>query len=187
MLAILSKILESEVQTDLLTYMLFSVPRAYAAGELVTIIGRPKPQIISALKSLAYHQLLLTSNKEEELFYQVNSNSGLIKNIKTELQKTNNVLSSTIDPLLAGIKTTGSYKQIVLSGIFVMQPNLPVDILLVGKHNNKLGDFITKYSELVNTEINYTVMSQQEFQDRKDTFDRFIKDIFDYPNISLAI
>ncbi len=32
-------------------------------------------------------------------------------------------------------------------------------------------------------DINYSIMTPEEFQLRIDTFDRFIKDIFDYPHI----
>jgi hypothetical protein len=32
-------------------------------------------------------------------------------------------------------------------------------------------------------ELNYSIMSEEEFINRRDTFDRFIKDIFDYPHL----
>ena len=71
-----------------------------------------------------------------------------------------------------------------MSGIFCGHQNLPVDILLVGKINlNKLSDFLKAAEKMMGQEINYSVMSVKEFVQRRETFDRFIKDIFDYRHL----
>jgi hypothetical protein len=63
-------------------------------------------------------------------------------------------------------------------------PELPVDLLLVGKINlNKLADFLKAVEKMMQQEINYSVMSVDEFVQRRNTFDKFIKDIFDYPHL----
>jgi hypothetical protein len=36
---------------------------------------------------------------------------------------------------------------------------------------------------MMDQEINYSIMTEQEFKERKGTFDRFIKDIFDYKHL----
>ena len=69
-----------------------------------------------------------------------------------------------------------------LSGIFCGQPGLPVDLLLVGRVNlNKLSDFLHSAEKMMGQEINYSVMTVDEFLLRRDTFDKFIKEILDYP------
>jgi hypothetical protein len=66
----------------------------------------------------------------------------------------------------------------------VGRTELPVDLLLVGKVSlNKLEKFLATTKKLTNNEINYSIMTREEFELRRDTFDRFIKDIFDYPHI----
>ena len=78
-------------------------------------------------------------------------------------------------------------KAAFLSGIFCGHQNLPVDILLVGKVNlNKLSDFLKAAEKMMGQEINYSVMTVGEFVQRRDTFDKFIKDIFDYRHLTVV-
>ena len=39
---------------------------------------------------------------------------------------------------------------------------------------------------MMGQEINYSIMTEKEFLLRRDTFDRFIKDIFDYPHLTIV-
>ena len=91
------------------------------------------------------------------------------------------------DELFLAIRRLGEIKAAFLSGIFCGYPNLPVDILLVGRVNlNKLADFLKAAEKMMGQEINYSVMSVGEFLQRRDTFDRFIKDIFDYRHLTVV-
>ena len=88
------------------------------------------------------------------------------------------------DELFSAIKKLGTIKAAFLSGVFCAQPTLPVDLLLVGKVNlKKLSDFLKATEDLMGQEINYSVMSVDEFLLRRNTFDKFIKDIFDYQHL----
>jgi hypothetical protein len=81
----------------------------------------------------------------------------------------------------------GEVKAAFLSGVFTGYPNLPVDILLVGKVSlKKLDRFLNDQESWFGQEINYSIMSPEEFVLRRDTFDRFIRDIFDYRYITLV-
>ena len=88
------------------------------------------------------------------------------------------------DELFLAIRRLGDVRAAFLSGIFTGYPNLPVDILLVGKINlKKLSDFLKAVKKMMGQDINYSVMTVEEFLQRRDTFDKFIKDIFDYPHL----
>lgn len=91
------------------------------------------------------------------------------------------------DELFSAIKKLGVVRAAFLSGLFTGYPNLPVDLLLVGKINlQKLSDFLKAVETLMDQEINYSVMSEDEFILRRDTFDKFIKDIFDYRHLVIV-
>jgi hypothetical protein len=54
----------------------------------------------------------------------------------------------------------------------------------VGKINlSKLSDFLKAAEKMMGQEINYSVMTVEEFLQRRDTFDKFIKDVFDYRHL----
>ena len=88
------------------------------------------------------------------------------------------------DELANAIKNLGKIKAAFLSGLFAGYAHLPVDLLLVGRVNlKKLDGFLKRVEKVMGQEINYSIMSPKEFTDRRDTFDRFIKDIFDHRHI----
>ncbi|MCX6797178.1 MAG: transcriptional regulator, partial [Candidatus Doudnabacteria bacterium] len=60
----------------------------------------------------------------------------------------------------------------------------PVDLLLVGRVNlKKLHEFLKAAEKMTGQEINYSIMTGQEFILRRDTFDKFIRDVFDYRHL----
>jgi len=90
------------------------------------------------------------------------------------------------DELFSAIRRLGDVRAAFLSGIFCGEPNLPVDVLLVGRVNlKKLSEFLKAAEKMMGQDINYSVMSVEEFVQRRDTFDKFIKDIFDYRHITV--
>ena len=90
------------------------------------------------------------------------------------------------DELFSAIKHLGEIKAAFLSGVFCGHANLPVDVLLVGRVNlNKLADFLQAAEKMMGQEINYSIMTVDEFLLRRNTFDKFIKDIFDYPHLTV--
>jgi hypothetical protein len=90
------------------------------------------------------------------------------------------------DELFTAIRKLG-VKAGFLSGLFVGKPELEVDVLLVGTLKpEKIKLFVDACEHMMGQEVNYCVMEEPEFITRRDTFDRFIKDIFDYPFITVV-
>ncbi len=101
--------------------------------------------------------------------------------IKLSVTKNHKALK---DELFVAIKKLGEIQGAFLSGAFTGQPQLPVDLLLVGKINlTKLDLFLQNCRKMLGIEINYSIMTLKEFLMRRDTFDRFLKDIFDYRHL----
>jgi hypothetical protein len=50
---------------------------------------------------------------------------------------------------------------------------------------HKLEEFLANAKKMMGQDINYSIMTQDEFIQRRDTFDRFIRDIFDYPYLAV--
>lgn len=71
-------------------------------------------------------------------------------------------------------------KFFVLTGIFVGTENFVTDMLLVGKINRKkIEKLIKTFEKDLGKNINYTVMTEQEFKYRKDITDKFLYDILE--------
>jgi hypothetical protein len=119
--------------------------------------------------------------KRGKRYYLLNSKHENYLAIKQSLSKKH---AAYQDELVKAIKKLGKIKAAFLSGLFAGYAHLPVDLLLVGKINlKKLDKFLMQLEKLMGQEINYSIMSPKEFTDRRDTFDHFIKDIFDHRHI----
>ena len=78
------------------------------------------------------------------------------------------------------IEKMSNLKLFILSGIFVGLEGFATDILLVGSINRKkLSSIVKAFQKELNHDVNYTVMTLQEFNYRKDITDRFLYDILE--------
>lgn len=82
----------------------------------------------------------------------------------------------------------GKVKLAVLSGIFITNgENARIDLLLVGDNINrrKLSTFMANTESELGKPIRHTVMDMEEFKYRTDMYDRFLRDILEYPHEKL--
>jgi len=71
-------------------------------------------------------------------------------------------------------------KLFILSGIFVGLEGFVTDILLVGTVDHKhLASIVHDFEKELGRNINYTLMSHQEYRYRQDITDRFLYDILE--------
>lgn len=87
--------------------------------------------------------------------------------------------------LLAGkIKRLGNVKLAILAGVFIDNPASRVDLLLVGDSIRKarMKSFIQWLEARIGKELNYVAMSSPEFKYRMDMYDRFVRDVLEFPH-----
>jgi len=89
--------------------------------------------------------------------------------------------------LLTGIKTLGRVHLAVLCGTFVQSENGRTDLLIVGERIKKseLSRLLSDIESELGKSIRYTLMDLKEFRYRLDMYDRFLRDILEYPHEKL--
>jgi len=82
------------------------------------------------------------------------------------------------------LRGAGTVKLVVLSGIFLKEEGSRIDMLVVGDRLSKANiERALKHIESeVGKEINYAAMDTKEFQYRLGMYDKFVRDILDYPH-----
>ncbi|MDP3727771.1 MAG: hypothetical protein Q8R35_04025 [bacterium] len=87
-------------------------------------------------------------------------------------------------PLAAKIKRVGAIKLAVLAGVFIDSPTSRVDMLIVGDgfKKSRFKSLIQWLEGRVGKELNYVAMSSTEFKYRMDMYDRFVRDILEFPH-----
>jgi hypothetical protein len=177
----LKDIIESKYDSAVLTFFLIAPERAFSASELTRRLGISSNKLASSLSKFVKSGQIKSFAKRGTKYYILNSRHSEFAELKRALAKS--TLKYT-DELLIAIKKIGSVRAAFLTGVFTGNPELPVDLLLVGRVNlNKLAKFLLDCKKMMGQEINYSIMTEDEFKLRRDTFDRFIKDIFDYRHL----
>lgn len=110
-------------------------------------------------------------------FFQANSDFILFPELKALLIKADFLLEKNF---VNAVKKAGSVDYLALTGRFVGLTGVPTDLLLVGRFNRrKIARLIKNFEKDFGREINYTIMSRQEFRYRKDITDRFLYNILE--------
>ena len=128
------------------------------------------------------HQSKKQPKKQEK--YLLNIQFPLIEELKNLIIRATTTSRKSI---LSHFKKLGRVKLAVLSGIFLNTDRSRTDILVVGDDiNRKRFERFLAYieSELGKT-VAYTIMDTDEFKYRMQMFDRFLRDILEYPHEKL--
>jgi DNA-binding MarR family transcriptional regulator len=119
--------------------------------------------------------------KAEKKYFQVNRNFVLYEEVRALITKAQVLYEKDfVDKL----NEAGTAKFLVLTGFFVGLPEMPVDMLYVGRANKpKLLKIIAELELELGRELNFTIMDQKEFRYRRDITDVFLYDILEKKNI----
>lgn len=177
----LEDILNSKSDAAVLSFFLAAPERSFSPLEISKRIRLKYLKTVHTLNKLVLHGQLKSFNKRGKKYYLINSRYKLLPAIKEYLLKNGPKYQ---DELFLAIRGLGDVRAAFLSGLFVGHSTLPVDLLIVGRVNlKKLAEFLKNLENLMGQEINYSIMSEKEFIGRRNTFDRFIKDVFDYRHL----
>jgi hypothetical protein len=117
-------------------------------------------------------------------YYQIDRTSILFPELQALLVKAQILGEQVFTKEI--IDKVGSIKLFLLTGQFTAAVNSPSDILIVGDIKQKtLARLITKYEKEFGFEIRYTVMTEEEFFDRRNVMDKFLFSLFEAENMKV--
>jgi hypothetical protein len=118
-----------------------------------------------------------TAGGQEKKYFRANPDFVLFDEIKALIVKAQILYEKDF---VRKLEAFGKVKLLVLTGIFVNNPNTLIDILLVGKINKiKLVKLIKELEIELGREINFTVFDPREFKYRRDITDIFLYGILE--------
>jgi hypothetical protein len=117
-------------------------------------------------------------------FFQANSDFILFPELKALLLKADFLLEKNF---VNAIRRVGSVDYLALTGRFVGISGISVDLLLVGRFNRKkIARLVKSFEKDFGREINYAIMSRQEFKYRKDITDKFLYSILENKKVVMV-
>jgi len=150
---------------------------------------------ISLLKNINF-----VARKEEKIDELIKLKNGKIKNRKKKIQglklnplfpflqalKNIVITAAPIDKekLIKKLNSIGRMKLIILSGFFIQSEDSRVDLLLAGEsiRRRALERLLKRIEAETGKELTYAVFSTNEFLYRLGMYDRFVRDVLDYPH-----
>ena len=92
------------------------------------------------------------------------------------------------DAILKTFKPSGKLKLLIVSGVFIQQPESRADLLIVGDNLNRrmIEDRIKIIESELGRELVYAVFETPEFMYRFNMYDKLIRDILELPHEKLV-
>ncbi len=170
----LEQLFGSKTRVKLLSLLLLNPERSFFVREITRRLNTRINSVRRELRILQNLGLLKKKVEGRKIFYSVNKNFIFFNDLLGMVEKT----AKSDDKLSEVVKKLGEVSFACLSGAFTGNENTKVDLLLVGTvSKNKLSKFVKDLEKDVSREINYTVLTNQEFSYRKKCKDRFLLNI----------
>lgn len=138
----------------------------------------------SFFKEVAPRSKKSKPSKKRVSGWQLSMNFTLLKPIQELLINTEPLGSKDIANRL---KRCGNMKLIIVSGAFIQNPDSRVDMLIVGDKLKKgsIDNVLSIIESEVGKELSYTSLETNEFKYRLSVYDKFVRDILDYPHVKI--
>lgn len=174
---ILDKLLGGAARVRLLRLFLLNPDTAFSAREVGAkskVTGSTLRKELTALKSIRFIKKAGTGYKLSRSF--------------TFLAPLRELLFSTEpfrdEEIIGRFKNGGQMKLVVVSGLFTQNNDSRIDVLLVGDRlkRAKIERALKDMESEIGKELAYAIFETPEFKYRMEVYDKFVRDILDYPH-----
>lgn len=174
----------SEVRVNLIKFFIRNQEAEFHIRALAREIGVEINAIRRELDNLTNINFLIKKPWGNKIYYRVNKDSPYLSDFFSMISKEEGICKK----ILGSISHLGQISYLAISKEYLMgRPAsvLELDLLIVGAPNQTfLENFISSY-EKENREINYTVLSDIDFLNRKKKVDSFVIKFLIQPKIML--
>jgi hypothetical protein len=188
----------NSVRVKLMRLFLFNPADSYLVGEIAIKVRAPKGMVRKELsvllkanlikKRLVTKEVTTDPNKKPKRLkgpgYQFNEHFEYTIALKDFLTITS---LRADESLVKRFNSVGKIKLFIAAGVFVQNWDSRVDLLIVGEDLNldKIETVIKIIESEIGKEISYSAFEKQDFEYRIGIHDRLVRDILDYPHITL--
>lgn len=179
----LEKLFGSRTRVKVLALLLNNSSRSYYVREITRKVDEQINSVRRELANLKAVGLVNSNAKNGKVYFQANTKSDIFPDLKKIFGKVAREAAAE-SQIGDRLKTVGAVSYAALLGYFVQDAASEVDLFIVGTvDKTKMKPVIKELSEEVGHEINYTVMTPEEYQERRVLFDRFLTEIMSAPKI----
>ena len=173
----------SKTRVKLLHLFLANPEKSFYVGEITRLIGEQINSVRRELSNMLRVGVIVSNNYDNKLYYAANQQYAYFTPLKmifaderpsgqTDHNKKNSI------PWVGDIARLSGLKIAIVAGALVRGSTSRVDILLVGRlSESRVGVAIKKIEKAEGRELNYAVMSYDDFYYRLSVRDKFVMEI----------
>ncbi len=176
----------SKTRVKLLNLFLNNPGQSFFVREITRKIDEQINSVRRELSNMLEVGIITSDSADNKLFYQVNQRHehypalrAIFSDSPIELRlPAENTNSVEFEEYTSIFNDIAGIRIVVLSGIFVKETNGAIDILAIGNvTNSKVKSAIKEIESREGREINYSVLSYDEFYYRLSVRDKFLSEI----------
>ncbi len=168
----LEQLFGSRTRVKLLRLFLSNPDAAYYVREITRKIDEQLNSVRRELANLLLFGLITSDLRADKKFYQLNKKFALAKELSDLVLKSEVLLEQNF---IKTMKDAGKIKFLLLTGSFTGAKQSPTDVLIVGQVNKaKLVSGIEKFQREIGREINFTLLTVKDFNERRNLGDKFL-------------
>ena len=171
----------SKTRVKLLKLFYSNPNRAFYVREITRKIDEQINSVRRELSNLLKAEIIISKSNNNRLYYEINQdneNYEPMRQIFTGTGVTSKDDGKQLTKQEEMFLELGAVKLVYLLGKFTQDLRSPVDVFIVGNVNdNKLKKLIAKLEKEVSQEMDYVVLSEQDYAYRLSVNDRFVNDV----------
>jgi hypothetical protein len=198
---ILEKLFGSGAKVKVIKLFLFNPETAYDASQvaerahLSMAVARKEISNLEKagfLREKSYSKEVRVQKNRRSVLAHKRANGWMLEYKFSLLEPLYNFLSDinvyNPDDLIAKLSKGAKLSLLIISGLFIKNPDSRVDLLIVGDNikENVLETTIKNIEAEIGREIKYVIFTTADFKYRQSVFDRLVRDILDYPHQKLV-
>jgi predicted nucleotidyltransferase len=159
--------------------------KSYYLRELARLLKKEPGVFQRDINKLEKDGILESYYQGKNRFFELNKKHAFFEELKSIISKTVGI-EAVIKKMIKGIK--GVEEAFIYGSTAQNSENLmsDIDIFVIGDVNeDKLIDAISKLEKQIGREINYTLMTKEEFNQKKEAKNSFINNVFNKKTIKL--
>ncbi|HHD92367.1 MAG TPA: hypothetical protein ENL06_01950 [Candidatus Portnoybacteria bacterium] len=180
---ILIELFENPIKTKLIKLFLRNPQSGHSLNDLIKKLKiRKKEDAVLQIKKLERIKLISKINSRGMAqMWQLNDDFVFLDELSSLIAK---AVPISNEILVKKFKLIKGIKVVIIGGIFLNSKNKRVDLFLVGDGVDEklLKKVISDLEADLGKEIDYVLLSSEDFIYRRRMFDRFIEDIFEKPH-----
>lgn len=179
----LEQLFGSRTRVKILALLLNNSTRSYYVREITRKVDEQINSVRRELANLKSIGLVRSNAKNGKIYFQANTKSDFFPDLKKLFSKVSQETAFE-NQIASRLKAVGDVQYAALLGYFVQDSGSEVDLFLVGQiDKTQLRPLIKELSDEVGHEINYTIMTTEEYSERRVLFDRFLTEILSSPKV----